>query len=72
MSPVVAGIGGRKMVLGMIYLLGGIGCIVLSLLRDADAGVIAAVAGAFVSFATGLGVVVWGNVQEHRAKNGDA
>ena len=65
-------IGGRKMALGVLYLLGGIGCIGLALWKDADAGVIASVAGAFVSLSTGLGVVVWGNVQEHRSKNGHA
>lgn len=70
MSPLASKIGGRKMALGILYLVGGIGCILTALLRDADAGVLAATAGAFVSLSTGLGVVVWGNVEEHRAANG--
>jgi len=62
--------GNRKFVLGVLYGIGGFGCILATVLKGSDAGVIAAVAAACLSLATGLGVIVWGNVQEHRAKNG--
>lgn len=58
-------IGGRKLALGILYLVGGIGCILTAVWRNADPGVIAAVAGAFLSLSSGLGIVVWGNVKEH-------
>ncbi len=62
--------GNRKFLLGALYVIGAIGCIESAILTEAGAGVIAAVAGAAVSVSTGLGVIVWGNVQEHIAKNG--
>ena len=62
--------GSRKLALGLVYLIGGIACVGGALYMEAGAGVISSVAAAFVSFATGLGVIVWGNVATHRAKNG--
>jgi len=61
-------IGGRKMALGLVYLILGYACVFLAVFKGADAGVIASVAGACVSLATGMGVVVWGNVRVHEAQ----
>ena len=65
-----AAIGGRKFALGLVYL---ILCGTVSILAVSN-GVTgwdaAGVASLFTSAATGLGVIVWGNVQEHRSKNG--
>ena len=62
--------GNRKFTLGVLFMACGFSCIIAAILKGSDAGVIAAVAGACLSLATGLGVIVWGNVQEHRASNG--
>ena len=69
---IVNSVGGRKMVLGVMYLVGGIGCVITALVTKSEAAIILAVASAFVSFATGLGVVVWGTVEEHKTGKGDA
>ena len=71
LSRALSVIGGRKFALGFAYLAGAFGCIGLAVWTESDAGVIAAVAGSCISVSTGLAVVVWGNVQEHRASNGN-
>jgi hypothetical protein len=63
-------IGGRKFTLGMTYLIGGLGLLTLALYWQKDAATIAALASAYVAMAPGLGVIVWGNVQAERARNG--
>ena len=63
-------IGGRKFVLGVLYVLGVFACVMTALLQDAGPGVISSVAGVAVSASTGIGVVVYGNIQEHKARNG--
>ncbi len=60
--------GSRKLLLGMTYVLCGFACIETALLMEAGAGVIAAVAGACVSVASGLLVVIGGNVKVHEAQ----
>jgi hypothetical protein len=60
--------GWRKFVWGMTYLLGNMGLEAYALYRGMDSSVIASIAAASVTMAGGLGVVVYGNVQEH--KNG--
>ena len=65
-------IGNRKFILGMSYLIGCFVIIETALAFNADAGVIASVAGGCISIATGLGAVVYANVLEHRAKSGTA
>lgn len=62
--------GHRKFCLGLVYLLGSLGLLGLALWRGADAGVIAATSAGLVSVAPGIAAVIWGNVQEHRARNG--
>ena len=69
--PILQRIGGRKFFLGLVYL----GCCVLldfTAIRTAGAtmslGEMSGLAALNASLATGLGVVVWGNVQA--AKNG--
>ena len=63
-------IGGRKMLLGLIYL---VGCFTISAMA-VNKGVVgfdaAGVASLFASIAVGLGVIVWGNVQSKLAQNG--
>ena len=63
-------IGGRKFTLGLIYMLGCFSISIVAVLHGATGWDAAGVASLFVSTATGLGVVVWGNVQEHRTRNG--
>lgn len=63
--------GYRKMLLGTLYL---IGCFVMCIMAvwSGNSGWDAAgIAALPTSVATGLGVIIWGNVQEHRAKNGN-
>ena len=67
--------GWRKLVLGLLYIIISGVCIETAILRDAGAGVIAAVASAVVAIAPGVGVIIWGNVETHRAQatgNGNA
>ena len=63
-------LGGRKMVLGILYL-GG--CFAIAGMA-VDQGVVgwdaAGVASLFASIAGGLGVVVWGNVQSKKVNGG--
>jgi hypothetical protein len=64
--------GRRKFSLGVIYL----GCCAalsaygIHEAEPLDLGNMAGLAALNTSLATGLGVIVWGNAQEHRAKNG--
>ncbi len=60
--------GWRKWSLGMVYIVGGLLLLAGALLTDKTGTVIGALAGAFVSLATGMGVIVYGNVMEHRAR----
>ena len=62
--------GSRKFTIGMTYVILGFTCVGVALIKEAGAGVIASVAGASISLATGIGVIVWGNVATHKAKNG--
>jgi hypothetical protein len=57
--------GWRKFIWGETYILGAFGLVGYALYQGMDAGVVAAVAAACVSLAPGLGVVIYGNVQEH-------
>ena len=62
-------IGGRKFALGMTYVVGC--CVLIGMaIWTREAAIVASVAGACVSLAPGVGVIVWGNVQEHKTKNG--
>lgn len=63
-------IGGRKFTLGLLYLLGCFTVSAISVSKGVVGWDAAGVASLFASAATGLGVIVWGNVQEHRANNG--
>ena len=62
--------GNRKFLLGAGYLAGGLTLIGMCVHKDMDAGQIAAVASALVALSPGIGAIIWGNVQEHRASNG--
>lgn len=64
--------GWRKFGLGAFYLVGNFGLAGLAIWtgNDQATALVAAVAGFATGLATGLGVIVWGNVQEHRARNG--
>ena len=70
-AAAVASIGGRKFALGLIYLAGTFAISGFSVWKGVTGWDAAGVASLFASAATGLGVIVWGNVQEHRAKNGN-
>lgn len=69
MSPLQR-IGGRKFTLGLIYLLGCFGVATGAILTGATGWDAVGLASLPMAIATGLGVIVWGNVQEHRANNG--
>jgi len=66
----IAAIGGRKFTLGLVYLLLCGAVSILAVNNGVTGWDAAGVASLFASAATGLGVVVYGNVMEHRAKNG--
>jgi hypothetical protein len=70
MVEIVRKIGGRKLALGLIYLIGCFVIAILAVTRGASGWDALGIASLPTSIATGLGVIVWGNVQEHRAKNG--
>jgi hypothetical protein len=57
-------IGGRKVILGLVYLLGSFVMIGMSI-QTKDSGVVASVAGACIALAPGLGMIIWGNVKVH-------
>lgn len=63
-------LGGRKFILGMIYLIGCFVTINLALWKGLSGWDSVAVGSMCVSIATGLGVVVWGNVQAGKNGNG--
>ena len=68
--PLIQRIGGRKFILGETYL---VGCFVLfmtALLTGATGWDAVALASIPVAIASGLGVIVWGNVAVARAANG--
>jgi len=62
--------GSRKFALGLVYLIGSYGLAFAAILTGASGWDAAALASFPVSIATGLGAIVWGNAQEHRARNG--
>jgi len=61
-------IGGRKFTLGLLYIILGFATILTAVFEAPEH--IAAVAAGCVSLAPGVGAIIWGNVQEHRTKNG--
>ena len=63
--------GHRKFILGLAFIIGGFVLLGVALFTDKDAAVIGSLAASFVSVATGLGVVIYGNVMEHRTKAGN-
>lgn len=69
MSPVER-IGGRKFALGLFYLLGCFGISAGALWSGHTGWDAVGLASLPVAIASGLGVIVWGNVKEHEAKNG--
>ena len=70
-AAAVASIGGRKFALGILYLVFVSSISYMAVSSGVTGWDAAGVASLFASAATGLGVIVWGNVQEHRAKNGN-
>ena len=61
--------GNRKFALGMTYLIGIFALGGLAVVMDKSAGLVGAVSSFAVTVATGLGVIVWGNREEHRLTN---
>ena len=61
-------IGKRKFILGMTYVIGC--CVLIALaIYSGDAAIVASAAAACVSLAPGVGIIIWGNVHEHKANN---
>jgi len=58
------------MILGVMYLVGCFGVSFAAVFTGASGWEAAGIAALPVSIASGLGVIVWGNVKEHQAKNG--
>lgn len=69
MSPVQR-VGGRKFVLGVLYLLGCFGVSAGAIFTGATGWDAVGLASLPVAIASGLWTIVWGNVQEHRARSG--
>ncbi len=69
-------VGNRKIALGWGYLF-GVFCLYITVVvgylmagKPLDAPMALALGSMGIAPATGVGMVVWGNVQEHRCKNG--
>lgn len=62
--------GNRKYRLGQLYLVGCFGMGIIAALKGQVGWDALGLAAIPTSIAAGLGVIIWGNVQEHRAKNG--
>jgi hypothetical protein len=62
--------GHRKFILGMTYLVGVFSVSVVAVYGELTGWDAAGISSLFASAATGLGVIVWGNAQEHKHTNG--
>lgn len=60
--------GYRKFTLGLLYIAGGIVLTGMAIVMQPE--IVSSVGIAYVSLATGLGVIVWGNIAEHKAASG--
>ena len=62
--------GKRKFTLGLIYLIGCFAIAIAAAVTGKTGWDAVGLASLPAAISSGLGVIVWGNVQEHRAANG--